>query len=210
VTIVYDPPTRFSNLDEHGLDFADHDEAVFAGASLVPARRGRLVAVGRFRGRAIAVVIAPLGSEAVSIVSMRPASAEERRILVIDEPKHPRAPGFVPGRGYSREDRDAVCDNPELTEEELARAPPFAEVFPELATSIARGAADRHRPSARSRGPERLVSLRLDPDAVDRFKAGGPGWQARMNAALRKAAGLSRSRAPTAGGRGDGLRRSGG
>jgi uncharacterized protein (DUF4415 family) len=34
------------------------------------------------------------------------------------------------------------------------------------------------------------TTLRLDPDVVARFKADGPGWQGRMNAALRKAAGL--------------------
>lgn len=38
--------------------------------------------------------------------------------------------------------------------------------------------------------PKQHVSLRLDPDVIERFKAGGPGWQARINAALRKAAGL--------------------
>lgn len=31
------------------------------------------------------------------------------------------------------------------------------------------------------------VSLRLDPDVVESFKASGPGWQARINNALRKA-----------------------
>ena len=34
------------------------------------------------------------------------------------------------------------------------------------------------------------VSLRLDPDVIDSFKADGPGWQGRINDALRKAAGL--------------------
>src|SRR5712692_520057 len=34
--------------------------------------------------------------------------------------------------------------------------------------------------------PKRLVSLRLDQDVVDQFRAGGPGWQSRINAALRK------------------------
>jgi uncharacterized protein (DUF4415 family) len=34
------------------------------------------------------------------------------------------------------------------------------------------------------------VSLRLDRDVLDHFQAGGPGWQDRINAALRKAAGL--------------------
>lgn len=34
------------------------------------------------------------------------------------------------------------------------------------------------------------VKLRLDPDVIERFKAGGPGWQSRMNEALRRAVGL--------------------
>jgi uncharacterized protein (DUF4415 family) len=35
------------------------------------------------------------------------------------------------------------------------------------------------------------VTLRLDPDILERFRADGPGWQGRINAALRKSAGLS-------------------
>ena len=38
--------------------------------------------------------------------------------------------------------------------------------------------------------PKRQVTLRLDPDVIDRFRAGGAGWQSRINAALRKAVGL--------------------
>lgn len=34
------------------------------------------------------------------------------------------------------------------------------------------------------------VSLRLDKEVIAKFKSGGPGWQSRMNAALRKAAGV--------------------
>lgn len=34
------------------------------------------------------------------------------------------------------------------------------------------------------------TTLRLDPDVIAHFKAQGPGWQSRINAALRKAAGL--------------------
>ena len=34
------------------------------------------------------------------------------------------------------------------------------------------------------------VSLRLDQEIVARFKASGPGWQTRMNDALREAVGL--------------------
>jgi uncharacterized protein (DUF4415 family) len=34
------------------------------------------------------------------------------------------------------------------------------------------------------------TTLRLDPDVLAAFKSGGPGWQRRMNDALRAAAGL--------------------
>jgi uncharacterized protein (DUF4415 family) len=34
-----------------------------------------------------------------------------------------------------------------------------------------------------------LVSLRIDRDVLDHFQDAGPGWQERMNEALRKAAG---------------------
>ncbi|MBX3568625.1 MAG: BrnA antitoxin family protein [Rhizobiaceae bacterium] len=37
------------------------------------------------------------------------------------------------------------------------------------------------------------VSLRIDRDVLDHFQADGPGWQDRINAALRAAAGLDRS-----------------
>ena len=37
---------------------------------------------------------------------------------------------------------------------------------------------------------KRHVSLRLDPDVLAHFQAGGKGWQTRVNEALRKAAGL--------------------
>jgi uncharacterized protein (DUF4415 family) len=34
------------------------------------------------------------------------------------------------------------------------------------------------------------VSLRIDRDVLEHFQEGGPGWQERINAALRKVAGL--------------------
>ena len=38
-------------------------------------------------------------------------------------------------------------------------------------------------------GAKEMVSLRIDRDVLDFFQDGGPGWQDRINAALRKAAG---------------------
>ncbi|MFM9978150.1 MAG: BrnA antitoxin family protein [Sphingomonadaceae bacterium] len=37
--------------------------------------------------------------------------------------------------------------------------------------------------------PKKQVTLRLDADILARFRAGGPGWQTRINEALRKAVG---------------------
>lgn len=76
-------------------------------------------------------------------------------------------------------------DNPEWTEEDFKNARPFAEVFPDLAESIRRA---RGRPPAEN--PKKQVTLRLDADVVERFRASGKGWQSRINEALRKAAGL--------------------
>ncbi len=38
-------------------------------------------------------------------------------------------------------------------------------------------------------GAKETVSLRIDRDVLDFFQEAGPGWQDRINAALRKAAG---------------------
>ena len=49
---------------------------------------------------------------------------------------------------------------------------------------------DRRAEAARAESvvPENMAGL--DQDVVARFKASGPGWQTRMNRALREAAGL--------------------
>ena len=38
-------------------------------------------------------------------------------------------------------------------------------------------------------GVREQVTLRIDQDVLEHFRAGGPGWQDRINEALRKAAG---------------------
>jgi uncharacterized protein (DUF4415 family) len=88
-------------------------------------------------------------------------------------------------RGYTKVDLDEVSDSPEFTAEEMAKAKPFAEVFPELAASARRVRGKQRAPT------KQLVSLRLDRSVVEAFQADGPGWQSRMNAALRAAASAS-------------------
>jgi uncharacterized protein (DUF4415 family) len=76
-------------------------------------------------------------------------------------------------------------DNPEGTKEDFARARPASEVVPEIVAAYRRVRGPQKRPT------KRLVSLRLDPDLIEHFRARGPGWQARINSTLRKAVGLS-------------------
>ncbi len=79
--IVWDEPKRQANLAKHDLDFADLDEEFFLALIVVPAKDGRHMAIGRMADGTIAVVFAALGTEGVSVISMRPASLRERSLL---------------------------------------------------------------------------------------------------------------------------------
>ena len=77
----------------------------------------------------------------------------------------------------------ADTDNPEWTAKDFRRAKPVAKTFPGLAKS--------QRVRAPQKEPTKIaVSLRLTREVVERFKSKGPGWQARMDEALKKAVGL--------------------
>ena len=81
VEILWDEPKRIANLDKHGLDFAALTVEFFETSTVYPAKRGRWMAVGYVEGRALAVVFLPLGREALSVISMRPAGAKERKLM---------------------------------------------------------------------------------------------------------------------------------
>ena len=68
-------------------------------------------------------------------------------------------------------------DAPELTAELLSEA----EVF-EGDTFVRRG---RGRPKVVA--AKEQISVRLDPDVLTALRAGGPGWQSRINVLLRQA-----------------------
>lgn len=79
--ITWDEPKRQKVLQERGLDFADVTLAFIATAVLVETRGDRRLVVGMLGARAVAVVVAPLGREAIAIVTMRPATRKERSLL---------------------------------------------------------------------------------------------------------------------------------
>lgn len=75
-------------------------------------------------------------------------------------------------------------ENPNWTEEDFARSRPAAELPEDILKAF-----------PQTRGPQKAakkvpVSIRLSPEVVERFKAGGPGWQARIDDVLKKAVGL--------------------
>ncbi|MCI5073505.1 BrnT family toxin [Oricola sp.] len=79
--IVWDERKRLANLAKHGYDFAELTEDFFLSAVVLPARDRRMKAIGRFEDGTIVVIYFTLGTEAVSLVSMRPASTREREFL---------------------------------------------------------------------------------------------------------------------------------
>ena len=67
-------------------------------------------------------------------------------------------------------------ENPEWTAADFARAKPFSNLPPSLQATL------RGRPKAAQ--PKVAISLRLAPDVLAAWKAGGAGWQTRMATAL--------------------------
>jgi uncharacterized protein (DUF4415 family) len=90
-------------------------------------------------------------------------------------------------------------DTYELTDEELARLRPASEVPPQIMGEANAAALmkRRGRPAVPADSRKVPTTIRLDPDVVEAFRETGPGWQSRMNGALREWAmghGLIRAR----------------
>jgi uncharacterized protein (DUF4415 family) len=76
-----------------------------------------------------------------------------------------------------------MSDTPEFTAAEMAAREALRGGLPQLAASARRIRGKQKAPT------KQLISLRLDKIVIDAFKAKGPGWQRRMNEALKKAIG---------------------
>jgi len=77
-------------------------------------------------------------------------------------------------------------DAPELTDAWFRNAVRFdgGESVEEVATQVQ---AKRRVGRPKATRPKISTTLRLDADIVEHFRAGGPGWQTRLNDALRRA-----------------------
>jgi uncharacterized protein (DUF4415 family) len=71
-------------------------------------------------------------------------------------------------------------DNPEWTEADFARARPASELPPHVLAAFNKGG----RPPGSAK---QAVSIRLDKAVLEKFRATGPGWQSRINEALKRA-----------------------
>ncbi|MET0172131.1 MAG: BrnA antitoxin family protein [Agrobacterium vaccinii] len=76
------------------------------------------------------------------------------------------------------------ADNPEWTDEDFGRAKPASHLPADVAAFF-----------PKTRGPQKTptkiaLSIRLSPEVVEHYKATEPGWQARIEEVLKKAAGL--------------------
>jgi uncharacterized protein (DUF4415 family) len=72
-------------------------------------------------------------------------------------------------------------DNPEWTDADFARARPPEEILPpELLAQFKKTRGVQKAPT------KIAVSIRLSREVISYFKAKGPGWQSRIDEALRK------------------------
>ena len=78
-------------------------------------------------------------------------------------------------------------DARELTREEIRSMRPMRETDPEFIARFEQERKRRGRPSGRTKA---VVSISLDRDLLSLLRAGGSGWQSRVNALLRAAIGL--------------------
>ena len=70
--------------------------------------------------------------------------------------------------------------------------PPFRDARSEAEKAFKKATtkpADLPPPAPSVPGAKEQVTLRLDREVLDFFQADGPGWQERINAALRKVSG---------------------
>jgi uncharacterized protein (DUF4415 family) len=72
-------------------------------------------------------------------------------------------------------------DNPEWTKADFAKAKPPEDVLPpHLLAQFKKTRGQQKTPT------KVAVSIRLSPEVISHFKAKGPGWQSRIDDALRK------------------------
>jgi uncharacterized DUF497 family protein/uncharacterized protein (DUF4415 family) len=202
----WDEEKRKANIAAHKIDFVDAagfdwDHAVIEIDDRKDYGELRECATG-FIGATLCVLVFTRRDEHIRIISMRKATKKGSYELCQKSKNEYKGKGWAEARAKAlkyaegvtdEEDAALTCaavadaDNPPLTNEDFTKMRPAVKAVPEIVA--------RHRGQ---RGPQKSkpvktqLTLRLDPDVVEHFKAFGPGWTARINEVLRKAAGLKK------------------
>jgi uncharacterized protein (DUF4415 family)/uncharacterized DUF497 family protein len=165
IAVEWDEAKRLANLAKHGADFRDVPFMDWDNAAIIPDLRFTI------RSRAFG----PLPCSASGFTLQRFVIAARRFALSVFARR-------ITGKSNSmaRKRKSASDDDiPQMTAADFARAKPASQAMPEVVAAMKRA---RGRPKLAQ--TKEHVTLRLDPKVVDSFKAQGPGWQSRINAAL--------------------------
>ena len=81
--------------------------------------------------------------------------------------------------------RLTLGSDPERSDAHNMKASEYDEL-PELTAEMLDRATVKKGGRPRSANPRQLISLRLPPEVIERWKATGPGWQTRMAERLAK------------------------
>ena len=180
----WDETKRRKNIAMHGVDFSavesfEWESAVIRQDTRKDYGETRYAALGPIEGRLHCVCFTVRGNN-LRIISLRKSQRERGKNMARKVIPPSRAENERINRGIA-----ADPDTFEWTTEEFAKARPASEVLPR---GLYEAAVKRRRGQ---RGPQKApvkkaITLRIDPDILARYKATGPGWQSRMNEALRR------------------------
>jgi len=164
--LEWDEVKRQDTLRERRLDFADVVDFEFDTANTIEDRATdygevRQVSTGYLHGRLCVLCWTRRGAR------VKQMTARKRAI--------PRLPDDLPP--LTDEDGEVR----ELTAEDFKHFHPMREVFPELVEAFERARGQR---GAQKAPTKEHVSIRLSRDVLAHFRAGGPGWQSRINEVL--------------------------
>jgi uncharacterized protein (DUF4415 family) len=87
----------------------------------------------------------------------------------------------------------AEVQSPELTDEELASLRPGSDALPPKLFAALTAARKPGQRGPQKSPTKKMITLRVDPEVLEGYRASGEGWQSRMNEVLR--AGLERIQA---------------
>lgn len=177
--ITWDEPKRQANIANHGMDFVgadavfDHPVVTWDDARLAYGEQ-RIILLGWLNGKVVQMKW-PIPSVATPCISFLCARQPSMRHDTTSKP-FPKSPEEI---------RAAIEQAPEWVDDPEC---PYNPNDPEAVRAFWAKATVR-RPG--QRGPQKTptkvsTTLRLDPDVLDYFRAQGPGWQTRINEALKE------------------------